>query len=426
SACTRDECDGSGSCVHPPGNAGVVCRVPAGPCDVAERCTGVDPACPADGFASSSTTCSGSSQGGACDDDASDHCSGTGNACVDAFRSTMTVCRASTGQCDVAETCTGSGGACPVDAFASSSTFCTGSSQHGWCDDDAADHCAGTVNRCVDAFRSSGTVCRPSRGDCDVAENCTGSNGACPPDTFVSIGTLCGSSADTVCTAPDSCDGSGTCVANDAPDGTGCDDADVCTQVDQCENGICTGRSSLDCDDGSFCTHDSCDPVAGCQHDAALAAGCKTALKSSIFMKRASDPKRNQLVWKWQHGQQTDFSELGDPTIATTYGLCVYDASDTLIADLILPADSALWSAWGKSGFKYRDRTLRNGGAQSAFVAAGVDGHAKAQIQGRGSALDDPPLGALALPLTVQFRNDTRSACFQNRFDTGDVVRDDA
>src|SRR5207253_1386647 len=116
---------------------------------------------------------------------------GTSNTCVDVFKSSSTVCRASAGQCDVAETCTGTSGTCPADAFASSSTSCTGTSEGGACDNDAGDHCSGTANTCVDAFKSASFVCRASAGQCDVAETCTGSSGTCPADTFASSSTSC-------------------------------------------------------------------------------------------------------------------------------------------------------------------------------------------------------------------------------------------
>ncbi|KAI9010130.1 Metallo-peptidase family M12-domain-containing protein, partial [Hyaloraphidium curvatum] len=42
-------------------------------------------------------------------------------------------------------------------------------------------------------FRANGTLCRPSTGECDVAEYCTGSSGTCPSDTFVADGSPCNS-----------------------------------------------------------------------------------------------------------------------------------------------------------------------------------------------------------------------------------------
>jgi hypothetical protein len=47
-ACTRDQCDGAGACTHPAGNAGAVCRPAAGACDAAEVCDGTSATCPAD------------------------------------------------------------------------------------------------------------------------------------------------------------------------------------------------------------------------------------------------------------------------------------------------------------------------------------------------------------------------------------------
>jgi len=45
--CTADACTG-GTCVHAPGNAGVVCRAAVAPCDAVETCDGSADACPPD------------------------------------------------------------------------------------------------------------------------------------------------------------------------------------------------------------------------------------------------------------------------------------------------------------------------------------------------------------------------------------------
>src|SRR5262249_26508093 len=148
-----------------------VCRASAGQCDVAENWIGRSGGRPGDGFASGAAGCTGASQGGACDDDGADHCTGTSNVCVDVFQPASGVCRASAGQCDVAENCTGTSGACPGNGFASGTTGCAGASQGGACDDDGADHCTGTSNVCVDVFQPASDVCRASAGQCDVAEN---------------------------------------------------------------------------------------------------------------------------------------------------------------------------------------------------------------------------------------------------------------
>src|SRR5262245_53340262 len=171
-----DICLENGECSSNPKPSTTICRASAGQCDVAESCTGTSADCPPDGFQPSTTTCTGTSNGGACD--GTDSCDGAGN-CKDGFLTATTTCRASAGQCDVAESCTGSSGACPPDGFQPETTPCTGTSNGGACD--GTDSCDGAGN-CKDGFLTATTTCRPSAGQCDVAESCTGSAGACPPD----------------------------------------------------------------------------------------------------------------------------------------------------------------------------------------------------------------------------------------------------
>src|SRR5204863_405554 len=149
-----------------------------------ETCTGASGSCPADAFEANTQSCTGASQAGACDDDASDHCTGTSDSCVDAYQSASFVCRADGGQCDVEETCTGASGSCPADAFEPNTQSCTGASQAGACDDDASDHCTGTDDTCTDVFQPASFVCRAPGAPCDVEETCTGASGSCPADAF--------------------------------------------------------------------------------------------------------------------------------------------------------------------------------------------------------------------------------------------------
>ncbi|KAJ5815129.1 hypothetical protein N7474_006906 [Penicillium riverlandense] len=55
--------------------------------------------------------------------------------------------------------------------------------------DDSNDSCCTSCQ-----FTPANTVCRPSTGQCDIAEYCTGTTGACPNDAFEKDGTDCGSS----------------------------------------------------------------------------------------------------------------------------------------------------------------------------------------------------------------------------------------
>ena len=57
------------------------------------------------------------------------------------------------------------------------------------------------------------------------------------------------------------------------PNGIDCDDGDLCTYDDICEEGMCIGFLSS-CDDGESCTEDTCDPSSGCEHREI--AGCNS------------------------------------------------------------------------------------------------------------------------------------------------------
>jgi hypothetical protein len=171
--CTVDSCDSSsGTVSHVPGNAGAECRAGSGVCDPAEVCDGSSAACPDDAKAPSTTSCDDSN---ACT--TSDHCDGSGactggvalnvddgNPCtVDTCDSSSgavhtpgnagAVCRASSGECDVAESCTGSSSACPTDQFVSNGTECTDDGNacsadvcsNGSCSHPVDPHCAGCV-----------------------------------------------------------------------------------------------------------------------------------------------------------------------------------------------------------------------------------------------------------------------------------------
>ncbi|RME30240.1 MAG: hypothetical protein D6806_00480, partial [Deltaproteobacteria bacterium] len=100
-------------------------------------------------------------------------------------------------------------------------------------------------------------------------------------------GAPCGSHLDTECDNPDTCDGSGNCLANHELAGTPCtDDGNVCTD-DVCDgSGQCTHpNNTAPCDDGLFCNGaDSCsggscsvhtgDPCAGPDGDSDCSESC--------------------------------------------------------------------------------------------------------------------------------------------------------
>src|SRR6185295_17259154 len=119
-----------------------------------------------------------------------------------------------------AENCTGSSAPCPADVKKPSGTICRAAS--GVCD--VQEVCNGTSNTCpADSVAPAFVVCRPDAGQCDTPENCDGVNKPCPPDAF-------------------------------EPNGTPCDDLNVCSAHDTCQNGLCLGTLDPDaCLDDFLC-----------------------------------------------------------------------------------------------------------------------------------------------------------------------------
>jgi hypothetical protein len=245
-----DTCNAAGVCqVNNEPNT-TTCRADAGLCDVPELCDGAG-SCPADGFEPAGTAC-GSRGDSVCDNP--DSCNAAG-ACQVNNEPAGTTCRPDAGECDVAEVCD-SAGACPADGFEPVTTAC-GSASDTACD--APDHCSGTDASCVDAVDPNTTTCREDAGECDVVDKCDGTNKACPADAFEPEDTACGSTADNECTDPDTCDGAGSCQANN----TACGDAfitnsslcpfDEYPTVGVCSNSQSCCQTDADCGTGGTC-----------------------------------------------------------------------------------------------------------------------------------------------------------------------------
>ncbi len=194
----RAVCVGDGALAR-----GEPCRSTRDACDAPESCDGESVLCPPDMLAPAGTPCSegycnGLGSCGACTVGAAcslggdpcqlgqTDCATGAPVCVAAGPALAgTPCRASAGECDIAESCDGTSSACPADAFAPSSRVCRAAS--GVCD--VAEVCTGTSALCPDDLvATSGTECRPTTMPCDEAESCDGVERACPLDEAPALG----------------------------------------------------------------------------------------------------------------------------------------------------------------------------------------------------------------------------------------------
>lgn len=169
--------------------------------------------------------------------------------------------------------------------------------------------------------------------------------------------------------------------------------------------------------DGTLCTTDACDGAGQCAHLAEPDNGCKdviAAKKSKLVMKRLA-PAGGAVRWSWSKGDSTTLAELGDPTVATPYELCVYETlgPPTLALALPVPAGSLCGTApcWrpAAAGFGYKDRGGTAGGVTSLKLRSGNTGLVKLLLKAKGPNVPSLPLPA-ALPLRAELRS--TNACW--------------
>jgi hypothetical protein len=298
--CDADEkCNGSSTTcpadVKRP--ATFVCRPSAGPCDVADKCDGTTGACPADAKVATTTVCRAAAGvcdlddhcdgvsdacptdakkpvGTACADDGlpctSDVCSGTGNTCTHPPGNAGTVCRATAGACDVAETCDGANSTCPQNQYAPASTICVATSCSAG-KQTSASSCTGSSVSCPAAktqgcglYACGATACLTTcskDGDCALTAFCNA--GVCQSKR--ANGVSCKNLGNSACT-------SGFCVdgvcCNSACSGQ-CQACDVATSVGTCTPVVGKPHGSRPaCNtDGSVCAG-TCDGTVatGCSY----------------------------------------------------------------------------------------------------------------------------------------------------------------
>ena len=255
-------------------------------------------------FEPATTVCRASQ--GVCD--VAETCTGSSSTCPsDAVASAGIQCRASVGECDPAEACTGASASCPSDVRSAAGTSCTSDGNPCTADEcdgsgvacthpagnagatcrvsaglcDVAETCTGTSTTCpVDALATAGATCRPSAGACDVAEACTGASSACPDDGLASAGTQCRASAG-ACDVAEACTGSSAACPADAfqPSTTTCRaSAGACDVAE-----TCTGSSAACPTDAFQPSTTTCRASAGTCDVAEACTGSSAACPADGF-----------------------------------------------------------------------------------------------------------------------------------------------
>ncbi len=262
--CTVDSCDKTKGCVH---------DAASGPCSDGSACTVADQ-CASGGCAAGSAL--------SCDDNnpcTLDGCEAIAGCTHLAASATCTDANACTGGESCADgNCKGGQpincddkNPCTTDSC-DASTGCAHQDNQFACDDnnpctqgDACGNgtCQSGTNTC--ACKIDADCGPPSANLCAGQLTCqTVSPGktVCAIDAKTIV--KCDTSADTACSAA-SCDpGDGQCKLSAVNGAKSCDDGNICSTGDACQDGSCVGTKMLACGDGNPCTDDSCDKIKGC------------------------------------------------------------------------------------------------------------------------------------------------------------------
>src|SRR5437016_1164766 len=296
--------------------------------------------------------------------DVAETCTGTSTACpVDAIKTAGTVCRAAAGECDLAETCDGTSTACPTDVLKASGTTCTDDGNP--C---STDVCSGTSATCTHPAGNAGAVCRAAAGDCDAAETCTGTSTTCPANAFLPSSTVCRAAVD-LCDAAENCTGtSATCPA-DAIKSAGtvcraaaaeCDLAETCDGVTTaCPTDAFKPSGTACTDDGDPCTADVCSGTsATCTHPAGNAGVvCRAAANECDVAETC--PGATSIAF---HGAASASSgSAGSATSLAISRPAATAANDVMVAAITAHGSSAVPTITPPAGWTLIVNTTQNG-----------------------------------------------------------------
>lgn len=220
-------------------------------------------------------------------------------------------------------------------------------------------------------------------------------------------------------------------LCSGSPDGTPCDDANDCTENDQCQAGACVGSPRPDgspCSDGNRCTNPDTCMNGACVGGNGPRPGCKQMTLPGAGTFRVARPSLQppSLTWRWRAGQSTDRGQFGDPRAATDYDVCLYEhqsGQDILSWQKNISPGGVCYrgrACWTdtRSGFRFANRTGGLNGITRLQLVSGPDGQAQFTLKAGTPALQPPTL-PLSPRVTVQLVNDL--TCWEARFSTPSV-----
>ena len=223
------------------------------------------------------------------------------------------------------------------------------------CTDDACDG----LGTCTHPPLAPGTICRPLATVCDVAELCAGGGMPCPVDAYFPDATPCG----------DQCTANGSCQAGECTSGTPlqCDDDNVCNGLETCDSLTgCQPGTPLQCGDGNSCTGDACNALTGCSNpslpDGTACDDSDLCTISDRCSSGACQGENIQFIARTSAKLGGGSSVDGNLAVNDFFGIAKLGSFATMTAGSLLTADSVVLGK-GATVFDVSTNRLRAPGA---------------------------------------------------------------
>lgn len=181
------------------------------------------------------------------------------------------------------------------------------------------------------------------------------------------------------------------------------------------------------CDDGNVADGDCC--TSACQ----MPTGCHETISSGLRYKDFNDDTRDKFLWRYGRGD-TEFEDWGDPTVETSYSLCVWDDDELKINAKIhfgglCHPQQPCWRVRGRvdvpQGYKYFNKPSNDDGIQRIIIATRKPpDKAYISLQARGTEIDPPGPVAfdryfnMVFAVTVQLVRSDAPLCWEAVYST--------
>lgn len=156
-------------------------------------------------------------------------------------------------------------------------------------------------------------------------------------------------------------------------------------------------------------------------HDAAPRGDCLGPATSSLRAENRTPARKHGWKWRWKGGLAS-LADLGNPTAATNYALCVYAQAG---AETIGMSSGAAWRRAGSGGFAFASPGVP-AGARRARINVDSKGALTATVSGTDMQLGAAPAPRLTSPVIVQLLLGDSARCVSTFYAADGATRDDA